>query len=60
MDPARPTRFEKKKNMLPNVPPLQQFHLIDVLGKHGFSLRQTAGATYHPDQAGGASSNARQ
>jgi hypothetical protein len=27
MDPARPTRFEKKKNMLPNVPHKQQFHV---------------------------------
>ena len=27
MDPARPTRFEKKKNMLPNVPHAQQFHV---------------------------------
>jgi len=27
MDPARPTRFEKKKNMLANVPHKQQFHL---------------------------------
>jgi hypothetical protein len=27
MDPARPTRFEKKKNMLPNVLHLQQFHV---------------------------------
>ena len=26
-DPARPTRFEKKKNMLPNVLHLQQFHV---------------------------------
>src|SRR4051812_33826107 len=27
MDPARPTRFEKKKNMLPNVPHVQQFQM---------------------------------
>lgn len=30
MDPARPTRFEKKKNMLANVPGLQQFHMTDT------------------------------
>ena len=32
MDPARPTRFEKKKNMLPNVPHKHQFHVWDVVG----------------------------
>src|ERR1051325_10260514 len=31
IDPARLTRFEKKKNMLPNVPHKQQFH-VDVVG----------------------------
>jgi hypothetical protein len=33
MDPVRPTRFEKKKNMLPNVPGLSQFHVIDLRRK---------------------------
>src|SRR3954452_14334603 len=32
MDPARPTRFEKKKNMLPNVPHKQQFHVCTWSG----------------------------
>jgi hypothetical protein len=27
MEPARPTRFDKKKNTLPNMPHKQQFHV---------------------------------
>jgi hypothetical protein len=30
IDPARPTRFEKKKNMLTNVPHWHQFHVSAV------------------------------
>jgi len=50
MDPVRPTRFEKRKNMLPNVPRLQQFHAIDVRGRTALPCSERW-RTYHPDQS---------